>query len=90
MEDARHRMGLLALGPPELAEKRVQHVQTLRPLTVDQIRMLQIPNVVSAAALAEGRSLAGLAITHPRSMETVVPEYLEPFRPHGQFSSYRS
>ncbi|RPI37016.1 MAG: NAD-dependent epimerase/dehydratase family protein [Hyphomicrobiaceae bacterium] len=63
---------------------------SLRPLTVDQIRMLQIPNVVSATALAEGRSLAGLAITHPRSMETVVPEYLEPFRPHGQFASYRS
>jgi NADH dehydrogenase len=63
---------------------------SLRPLTVDQIRMLQIPNVVSATALAEGRSLAGLAITHPRSMETVVPEYLEPFRPRGQFASYRS
>jgi NADH dehydrogenase len=61
----------------------------MRPLTVDQIRMLQIPNVVSASALAEGRTLAGLGVRQARSMESVVPEYLEAFRPHGQFASYR-
>ena len=60
----------------------------MRPLTVDQIRMLQIPNVVGGAALKEGRTLAALGV-HPSSMETIVPEYLEPFRPHGQFASYR-
>jgi uncharacterized protein YbjT (DUF2867 family) len=62
---------------------------SMRPLTVDQIRMLQIPNVVSVAALKEGRTLAALGVAHPSSMEAIVPEYLEPFRPHGQFASYR-
>jgi NADH dehydrogenase len=62
---------------------------SMRPLTVDQIRMLQVPNVVSAGAAAEGRTLQGLGIERPRTMETIVPAYLEPFRPHGQFASYR-
>ena len=62
---------------------------SMRPLTVDQIRMLQIPNVVSASALAERRTLSGLGVTQVRSMESVVPEYLEAFRPRGQFASYR-
>jgi NADH dehydrogenase len=61
----------------------------LRPLTVDQIRMLQSDNVVSQAALAEGRTLAGLGIEHPHTMEAVVPGYLERFQPHGQFAHYR-
>ena len=37
----------------------------LRPLTVDQVRMLQSDNVVSKAAQAEGRTLAGLGIDAP-------------------------
>jgi NADH dehydrogenase len=61
----------------------------LRPLTVDQVRMLQSDNVVSAAAQAEGRTLAGLGIEHPHTMEAVVPGYLERFQPHGQFAHYR-
>jgi NADH dehydrogenase len=61
----------------------------MRPLTVDQIRMLQVPNVVSAAAVQDGRTLAALGVSHPCSMQIVVPEYLEPFRPRGQFASYR-
>ena len=61
----------------------------LRPLTVDQIRMLQSDNVVSEAAHAEGRTLAGLGIEHPQTTEAVVPGYLERFQPHGQFAHYR-
>ena len=61
----------------------------LRPLTVDQIRMLQSDNVVSQAARAEGRTLAGLGIEHPHTMEGIVPGYLERFQPHGQFAHYR-
>jgi uncharacterized protein YbjT (DUF2867 family) len=61
----------------------------LRPLTVDQVRMLQRDNVVSKAAQAEGRTLAGLGIEHPQTMEAVVPGYLERFQPHGQFAHYR-
>jgi NADH dehydrogenase len=61
----------------------------LRPLTVDQIRMLQRDNVVSKAAEAEGLILAGLGIGHPHTMEAVVPGYLERFQPHGQYAHYR-
>jgi uncharacterized protein YbjT (DUF2867 family) len=62
---------------------------SLRPLTVDQIRMLQADNVVGKIAEAEGRTLAGLGIAHPQSMEAVVPGYLSRFQPHGQFAHYR-
>jgi uncharacterized protein YbjT (DUF2867 family) len=62
---------------------------SLRPLTVDQIRLLQVDNVVSKAAEAEARTLAGLGIAHPHSMEAVVPAYLGRFQPHGQFAHYR-
>jgi NADH dehydrogenase len=61
----------------------------MRPLTVDQIRMLQVDNVVGKIAEAEGRTLAGLGIEHPQTMEAVVPGYLQRFQPHGQFAHYR-
>jgi uncharacterized protein YbjT (DUF2867 family) len=62
---------------------------TLRPLTVDQVRMLQTDNVVSAQAIDEGRTLAGLGITTPHSVDMIVPEYLERFKPKGQYAHYR-
>jgi uncharacterized protein YbjT (DUF2867 family) len=62
---------------------------TMRPLTVDQVRMLMRPNVVSAEAVKEGRTLAGLGIQNPHTMAAVVPGYLERFQPHGQFAHYR-
>jgi uncharacterized protein YbjT (DUF2867 family) len=62
---------------------------SLRPMTVDQVRMLQSDSVVSEAAKAEGRTLQGLGIHSPQIMETIVPTYLERFRPKGQFSHYR-
>lgn len=61
----------------------------LRPVTVDQVRMLQRDNVVSEAAIAEGRTLAGLGIAHPTPLGVVVPTYLERFKPKGQFAHYR-
>ena len=61
----------------------------LRPLTVDQVRMLQADIVVSAAAIAEGRTLAGLGVTTPHSIASVVPEYLERFQSKGQYVHYR-
>jgi NADH dehydrogenase len=61
----------------------------LRPLTVDQVRMLQRPNVVSQAALKEERTLAGLGIVDPLSMAAIVPSYLGRFQPRGQFAQYR-
>lgn len=62
---------------------------SLRPLTVDQVRLLQKDNVVSAEAIAEGRTLAGLGITDLHTMGVIVPGYLERFQPHGQFAHYR-
>lgn len=61
----------------------------LRPLTVDQVRMLQTPNVVSAGAESKGRTLAALGVTSPHSMAAIVPAYLERFQPRGQFAHYR-
>lgn len=53
-------------------------------LTVDQVRMLETDNVVSAAAQADRRTFAGLGIS-PATIESVVPSYLYRFRKHGQF-----
>ena len=53
-------------------------------LTRDQVLMLKSDNVVSEAAVREGRTLEGLGIT-PDSVEAVVPTYLYRFRPAGQF-----
>lgn len=61
----------------------------LRPLTVDQVRMLQVDNVVSDAAQNEGRTLQGLGIISPHAIDTIVPVYLEQYKPKGQYSHYR-
>jgi uncharacterized protein YbjT (DUF2867 family) len=58
------------------------------PLTVDQVRLLQTDNVVSEAATKAGRTLEGLGID-PVAVASVVPDYLEQFRPRGQFSVYK-
>jgi len=60
-----------------------------RPLTVDQVRLLQSDTVVTEAAISEGRTLADLGVTQPQLIEAVVPQYLERFTPKGQYSHYR-
>ncbi len=62
---------------------------SLRPITVDQVRMLEADTVVSRAASEDRRTLAGLGITAPQSIEAIVPAYLERFRENGQFAHYR-
>ncbi|HUS98221.1 MAG TPA: complex I NDUFA9 subunit family protein [Hyphomicrobiaceae bacterium] len=62
---------------------------SIRPFTVDQVRLLQSDNVVGEDAQIEERTLAGLGVDHPQSIGIVVPTYLERFRPRGQFSHYR-
>jgi uncharacterized protein YbjT (DUF2867 family) len=62
---------------------------SLRPITVDQVRMLATDNVVSAQAIADGRTLAGLGIAPAAAVELHVPGYLERFKPRGQFAHYR-
>ena len=61
----------------------------MRPLTVDQVRLLQTDNVVSSAALKDGRTLARLGVASLQSVSSVVPFYLERFKPKGQYSHYR-
>jgi uncharacterized protein YbjT (DUF2867 family) len=56
------------------------------PITLDQVRLLQTDNVVSADAIAEARTLANLGI-EARAVETIVPRYLVRFRPKGEFST---
>jgi uncharacterized protein YbjT (DUF2867 family) len=53
-------------------------------LTRDQVVLLQQDNVVSEAAVAEGRTLPGLGIA-PTAMQAIVPSYLVRFRQRGQF-----
>lgn len=53
-------------------------------VTRDQIKVIGLDNVVSAAAKQEGRTLQGLGI-EPDTFESIVPAYLGRFRKAGQF-----
>ena len=63
---------------------------SMRPVTVDQVRLLQADNVVSDAAARDGRTLTGLGVTQPSAIASVVPGYLERFKPRGQYAHYRA
>ena len=65
---------LLQYAPPPLT------------LTGDQVELLRTDNVVSDAAKANGRTLAGLGV-EPELIEAIVPAYLWRFRKTGQFHS---
>lgn len=58
-------------------------------LTRDQVRLLQYDNVVSQQAMSEGRTLKDLSVIPLRTIDTIVPGYLEQYQPKGQFSKYR-
>ncbi len=51
------------------------------PVTYDQVLLLQRDNVVAPDA----RGLSDLGVT-PTPMEAVLPEYLEPYMPYGQYA----
>jgi uncharacterized protein YbjT (DUF2867 family) len=53
-------------------------------LTPDQVELLRVDNIVSQAAIVEGRTLQGLNI-EPEPIEAIVPSYLWRFRKTGQF-----
>jgi uncharacterized protein YbjT (DUF2867 family) len=63
---------------------------SLRPLTVDQVRMLQADSIVSTKARDENRTLAGLGVSDPHTIASIVPGYLERFQPKGQYAHYKS
>lgn len=80
------RKRILMNAPTGLARLKARFLQLLpHPLlTVDQVTQLQIDNVVSEAAIAEGRTLEGLGI-EPTAMKAILPTYLWRFRKHGEF-----
>ncbi|WP_394151743.1 complex I NDUFA9 subunit family protein [Loktanella salsilacus] len=55
------------------------------PLTADQVRNLAVDNVVAGDA----RGFADLGLT-PRSMVSVLPDYLWRFRPSGQYAEIKN
>jgi len=61
----------------------------LRPITVDQVRLLKVDNIVSQAAQSEGRTIEALGIARPVAIAAVVPSYLERYQPKGYYAHYR-
>lgn len=61
----------------------------IRPLTLDQVRLLKADNVVSDAAEAEQRTIESLGVDNIHAAGLIVPAYLERFNPRGQFAHYR-
>ena len=86
MEETRRRRLLLPL-PKSIAKLmgRLTGWLPKPPITVDQVKLLARDNIVSDAAIADGRTLAALGID-ATPMETVLPSYLVRFRKGGQFA----
>lgn len=82
------RRRLLLPLPFELATLQAYFLQLLPnpPLTVDQVRLLKNDNLVSAVAYRQKRTLQGLGI-NPVPADAVIGEYLERFRPRGEFAT---
>ena len=85
------RSRLLVPVPFWAAKLKAAFLQLLPtpPLTIDQVRLLESDTVVSEAAIKAGRTLEGFGI-EPVAIASVVPDYLEQFRPRGQFSIYKA
>lgn len=84
------RKRLLMPLPFGLAKLQASILQFMpKPLlTPDQVELLKVDNIVSEAAMSEGRTLDGLGLT-PTAIEAVVPGYLWRFRKSGQFNTSR-
>ena len=81
----------LLLPIPFAAGRMMGSVLGLLPkplLTSDQVRMLELDNVVSEAADDDGRTLSGLGVDET-AMDVILPTYLMRFREHGQFARTR-
>jgi uncharacterized protein YbjT (DUF2867 family) len=80
------RRRLLVPLPFRLAAFQAAFLQFLPkpPLTPDQVKLLQVDNVVSPEAERERRTLPALGI-EPATIEGIVPTYLWRFRKYGQF-----
>ena len=73
--------------PFSLAGTMAKYMQYVpgAPLTPDQVKQLQIDNVVSDTAKSDGRTLDAFDI-RPRTVDSILPTYLVRFRPQGQFT----
>jgi len=80
------RQRLLVPLPFGIAKLQAQLLQFLPTplLTPDQVELLKSDNVVSDAAVRDGRTLAGLGIVG-RTVQAEIPAYLWRFRRSGQF-----
>lgn len=58
------------------------------PITEDQVKLLQVDNIVSREAIEAGRTLEGLGI-RATNLEAILPTYLDRFRATGQFADRR-
>ncbi|MEL6747166.1 MAG: NAD-dependent epimerase/dehydratase family protein [Pseudomonadota bacterium] len=90
MLDYIERDRMLVSLPFWLAKLQATLVSPLpnRPITVDQVKMLKHDNVVSAAAVAEGRTLAGLGVDDLSSVDMIVPDYMDQYHEKGQYARY--
>ena len=70
----------------KLQAMALQFMPSPLTLTADQVELLRLDNVVSQAAIAEGRTLQGIGIA-PETFEAIVASYLWRFRKAGQFHS---
>ncbi len=82
------RRRLLVPLPFALAKLQASFLQFLpKPLlTPDQVELLRGDNVVSEAAMSEGRTLDGARHRAGRASTAIVPSYLWRFRKTGQFA----
>jgi len=55
------------------------------PITSDQVKLLKTDNVVSDAAVKEGRTLGAMGI-RPTLAASILPSYLVQYRPQGQYT----
>jgi uncharacterized protein YbjT (DUF2867 family) len=62
----------------------------MRPVTLDQIRLLMTDNIVSERAKTDHHTLQDLGVTNPQPVSAVVPGYLERFKSRGQFAHYKT
>ena len=58
------------------------------PLTVDQVRSLQIDNVVSPAMARKKKTFDGVGMS-PQSLHALLPQYLYCYRPQGQYAALK-
>ena len=56
------------------------------PITQDQVITMQSDNVVSSAAIRQKLTLEGMGIA-PKSLASILPDYLVQFRQNGQYGS---